>query len=155
MWYTVQNPVLPGQQIKIERKRCHKVDHVLLNSETVCTLILFSMLELELGLSLYNGDVDPQNYLVQMMHSDSPESVKSHVLEQFADNILIAAIAYRMGVNCKWVQWVMHFGLSKCIDAYLQESILLTKPNIQAQIQIGVHRRYRNVPTYSITADLK
>ena len=48
--------------------------------------------------SMYDGEVDPRNRLVQMMHSGSPESVKSHVLEQFADSskclcILIATIA--------------------------------------------------------------
>ena len=88
---------------------------------------LFRMFELELGLSMYDGEVDPRNRLVQMMHSGSPESVKSHVLEQFADSskclrILIATIAYGMGVNCKGVQRVIHFGPSKSIDAYLQES---------------------------------
>ena len=88
---------------------------------------LFRMFELELGLSMYDGEVNPQNRLVQMMHSGSPESVKSHVLEQFADSgkclrILIATIAYGMGVNCKGVQRVIHFGPSKSIDAYLQES---------------------------------
>ena len=88
---------------------------------------LFHMFELELGLSMYDGEVDPRNRLVQMMHSGSPESVKSHVLEQFADSskclrILIATIAYGMGVNCKGVQRVIHFGPSKSIDAYLQES---------------------------------
>ena len=76
---------------------------------------LFRMFELELGLSVYNGEVNPQNQLVQMMHSGNPESVKSHVLEQFADSskclrILIATIACGMGVNCKEVQCVIHFG---------------------------------------------
>jgi len=88
---------------------------------------LFSMFELELGLSMYDGEADPRNRLVQMMHSGSPESVKGHVLDQFADSskplrILIATIAYGMGVNCKGVRRVIHFGPSKSIDAYLQES---------------------------------
>ena len=89
--------------------------------------LLFRMFELELGLSMYDGEVDPRNRLGQMMHFGSPESVKSHVLEQFADSskcvrILIATIAYGMGVNCKGVQRVIHFGTSKSIDPYLQES---------------------------------
>ena len=88
---------------------------------------LFRMFELELGPCMYDGEAIPQNRLVQMTHSGSPESVKSHVLEQFADSskclrILIATIAYGMGVNCKGVQRVVHFGPSKSIDAYLQES---------------------------------
>ena len=64
---------------------------------------------------------------VQMMHSGSPAGVKNHVLEQFGDNskslrILIATIAYGMGVNCKGVTRVIHFGPSKSIEAYMQES---------------------------------
>ena len=58
---------------------------------------------------------------VQMMHSGSPAGVKNHVLEQFGDNskslrILIATIAYGMGVNCKGVTRVIHFGPSKSIE---------------------------------------
>ncbi|KAL9976975.1 hypothetical protein ACROYT_G014326 [Oculina patagonica] len=62
-----------------------------------------------------------------MMHSGSPESGKGHVLDQFADSskpqrILIATTAYGMGVNCKGLRRVIHFGPSKSFDAYLQES---------------------------------
>ncbi|KAL9976980.1 hypothetical protein ACROYT_G014331 [Oculina patagonica] len=86
-----------------------------------------SMFELELGLSMYDGEVDPQNRLGQMIHSGSPESVNGHVLCQFADSskpqrILIATIAYEMGIKCKGVRREIHFAPSKSIDAYLQES---------------------------------
>ena len=62
-----------------------------------------------------------------MMHSGSPVSVKDHVLSQFSDDstclrVLIATIAYGMGVNCKGVKRVIHFGPSKTIQAYMQES---------------------------------
>lgn len=85
------------------------------------------MFELELGTSLYDGERSPKNRLVEMMHSGSPVSVKNHVLDQFGDNskslrILIATIAYGMGVNCKGVTRVIHFGPSKSIEAYMQES---------------------------------
>ena len=88
---------------------------------------LFRMFELELGASLYDGERSPKNRLVEMMHSGSPASVKNHVLDQFGDNskclrILIATIAYGMGVNCKGVTRVIHFGPSKSIEAYMQES---------------------------------
>ena len=88
---------------------------------------LFRMFELELGTSLYDGERSPKNRLVEMMHSGSPVSVKNHVLDQFGDNskslrILIATIAYGMGVNCKGVTRVIHFGPSKSIEAYMQES---------------------------------
>ena len=84
---------------------------------------LFRMFELELGASLYDGERSPKN----TMHSGSPASVKNHVLDQFGGNskslrILIATIAYGMGVNCKGVTRVIHFGPSKSIEAYMQES---------------------------------
>ena len=88
---------------------------------------LFRKFELELGSDIYDGEENPKNRLVEMLHSGSPESVKTHVLHHFSDNntclrILVATIAYGMGVNCKGVSRVIHFGPSKSIEAYLQES---------------------------------
>jgi len=88
---------------------------------------LFRMFELELGASLYAGERSHRNRLVDMMHSGTPSSVKDNVLDQFADQtkclrVLIATIAYGMGVNCKGVTRVIHFGPSKSIEAYMQES---------------------------------
>ncbi|XP_044167085.1 ATP-dependent DNA helicase RecQ-like [Acropora millepora] len=88
---------------------------------------LFRKFELELGCDMYDGEENPKNRLVEMRHSGSPESVKTHVLHQFSDNntclrILVATIAYGMGVNCKGVSRVIHFGPSKSIEAYLQET---------------------------------
>lgn len=85
------------------------------------------MFELELGASLYDGERSPTNRLVEMKHSGSPASVKNHVLNQFGDDtrclrMLIATIAYGMGVNCNGVTRVIHFGPSKSIEAYMQES---------------------------------
>ena len=88
---------------------------------------LFRMFELELGAALYDGERSPKNRLVEMMHSGSPASVKNHVLDQFGDDskslrILIATIVYGMGVNCKGVTRLIHFGPSKSIKAYMQEN---------------------------------
>ena len=65
--------------------------------------------------------------LCDMMHLTSPDSVKNHILEQFSDGdghlrVLFATIAYGMGVNCKNVRRVIHFGPSKSIESYMQES---------------------------------
>ena len=62
------------------------------------------------------------------MHFGSPASrVKNHVLDEFGDNskllrILIATIAYGMDVKCKGVTQIIHFGPSKSIEVYMQES---------------------------------
>ena len=43
---------------------------------------LFRKFELELGSDMYDGEENPKNRLVEMLHSGSPESVKTHVLHQ-------------------------------------------------------------------------
>ena len=88
---------------------------------------LFRMFELELESHLCYGEVAPCNRLVEMMHSGSPSTVKSHVLDQFGDSakhlrILIATIAYGMGLDCKGVTQVIHFCPSQKIESYMQES---------------------------------
>ena len=62
-----------------------------------------------------------------MMHSQTSSNVKDHILQQFSQTdghlrILVATIVFGMGVNCKGVQRVIHFGPSKTIEAYIQES---------------------------------
>ena len=47
---------------------------------------LFRKFELELGSDMYDREENPKNRLVEMLHSGSPESVKTHVLHQFSDN---------------------------------------------------------------------
>lgn len=42
---------------------------------------LFIIFELELGSSLYVGEIKPSNRLVEMTHPGSPPSVKTHVLD--------------------------------------------------------------------------
>lgn len=90
--------------------------------------ILFSTFKVELGINLYlDCNKDPRKRLCEMMHSSSPESIKKHVLEQFSKvnghlRILMATIAYGMGVDCKNVTRVIHFGPSKSVEAYMQES---------------------------------
>jgi ATP-dependent DNA helicase RecQ len=88
---------------------------------------LFRMFELELESHLYVGEVTPGNRLIEMLHSGSPSTVKAHVLDQFGDStkhlrILIATIAYGMGIDCKGVTQVIHFGPSQTIESYMQES---------------------------------
>lgn len=47
---------------------------------------LFRKFELELGSDMYDGEENPKNRLFEMLHSGSPESVKTHVFHQFSDN---------------------------------------------------------------------
>eukprot|EP00112_Aurelia_sp_Birch-Aquarium-sp1_P018997 Seg4611.2 transcript_id=Seg4611.2/GoldUCD/mRNA.D3Y31 product="putative ATP-dependent RNA helicase R290" protein_id=Seg4611.2/GoldUCD/D3Y31 len=61
-----------------------------------------------------------------MFHAGTPESVKQHVLTNVTSAeghilILVCTIAFGMGVDCKNVTRIVHFGGSKSIESYLQE----------------------------------
>ncbi|CAB3998626.1 mediator of RNA polymerase II transcription subunit 34-like [Paramuricea clavata] len=92
-----------------------------------CSL-LYKMFEKELDKSFYlDMNVNPMCRFIEMIHSGTPNSVKEHVMKQFSSEfshlrILIATIAYGMGVNCQGVTRVIHFVPSKSIQAYIQES---------------------------------
>lgn len=65
--------------------------------------------------------------LLQMLHSCTPSSVKQKILTSFAEEnggirVLIATIAFGMGIDCKAVRQVIHFGPSKNIESYAQET---------------------------------
>ena len=78
--------------------------------------ILYKTFELELQQSFYlDMVVNPLNRLVEMLHSGTPINVKEHITRQFSSNsshlrLLIATIAYGMGVNCQGVTRIIHFG---------------------------------------------
>jgi len=62
-----------------------------------------------------------------MLHSCSPPSNKEAVLKSFQDpmgviRILVATIAFGMGVDCSPVHRTIHFGPSKNLEAFLQET---------------------------------
>lgn len=105
-----------------------KTDRALIYCQTrkQCGL-LFRMFELNLKDKFYHGTSKPQNRLVEMYHAGTPNSVKEHVICDFGHEeghvrLLISTIAFGMGVNCKCVHQVIHFGPSKNIESYVQES---------------------------------
>ena len=62
-----------------------------------------------------------------MYHAGTPDQVKKHVIESLSQDtghirILISTIAFGMGVDCKSVRHVIHFGPSKNLERYVQES---------------------------------
>ena len=65
--------------------------------------------------------------LIEMLHSCTPEANKKYILESFQQEhgtvrLLIATIAFGMGVNSKWVKRIIHYGPSKNVEAYVQET---------------------------------
>ena len=80
--------------------------------------VLFRMFEVCLGEKMYHGSPIPQNRIVEMFHAGTPISVKTHIAENMTvDNghirVLIATVAFGMGVNCKKIRRVIHFGPSR------------------------------------------
>ena len=62
-----------------------------------------------------------------MFHGGTPLVLKSHILQQMVNGnshlrIVICTIAFGMGVNCKGVYESVHFGPSKSIPQFVQES---------------------------------
>ena len=111
------------------RKKGKNAMRTIIYSQTIlqCSL-LYSMMSNELGDDMYkNHKIEPGQRMVEMMHSQTPINVKEHVLDQFSQQsgflrVLIATIAYGMGVNCRRVKRVIHFGPSKSVQSYIQES---------------------------------
>ena len=83
------------------------------------------MFEVYLGRHMYHTDVSPRNRIVEM-YAGTPVSVKDHILMSMATEdghvrILICTVAFSMGVNCRSVRRVIHFGPSKSVELYVQE----------------------------------
>ena len=65
--------------------------------------------------------------MVDMYHAGTPVAVKNHISEDMGNDeghicvFIISTIAFGMGVNCKQVRRVVHFGPSKTVESYVQE----------------------------------
>ena len=61
-----------------------------------------------------------------MFHAGTPDSVKKHILDNLSQadghiRVIACTIAFGMGVNCKGVHRIIHFGPSKNLECYVQE----------------------------------
>lgn len=70
---------------------------------------------------------NPRKVVLEMLHSCTPESNKEAVLNAFQNKdstvkVFVATSAFRMGIDCKGVHHTIHFGPSKNIEAYIQET---------------------------------
>ena len=82
----------------------------------------------ELGEQMFANCIrSPKNRLVEMLHALTPNSVKEHIIKQMTSfdsclRILICTMDFGMGVDWKDLNYSIHFGPSKNIEKYLQES---------------------------------
>jgi len=90
--------------------------------------LLYSSLRALLGNDIFlTDDNDPRHVLLEMLHSCTPASNKEAILHEFQNEnsglrVLIATIAFGMGLDCKGVSRIVHFGPSKYIEAYIGKS---------------------------------
>lgn len=72
------------------------------------------------------GD-NPRDVIMEMLHSCTFEANRAAILQSFqVENsslrVLVATIAFGMGVDCICVYRTIHFGPSKNIEAYIQKN---------------------------------
>lgn len=92
------------------------------------TTFLYGFFQSELGNDMYIDDsLDPKKRTVEMFHSRIDELNREHILNSMgmpdgSVRVLIATIAYGMGIDCKDVKVVIHYGPSYNLETYPQES---------------------------------
>ncbi|CAB3996614.1 Hypothetical predicted protein [Paramuricea clavata] len=73
-----------------------------------------------------DDSMNPKKRTVEMFHSRIDELNRDHILEESMGkpdgSVLIATIAYGMGIDCKNVTTVIHYGPSYNLKTYMQES---------------------------------
>lgn len=84
---------------------------------------LYGFFQAELGKDIYADEtMDPRKRFVEMFHSRIDELNREQILQSMALSgssirVLIATIAYGMGIDCKDVKVVIHYGPSKNLHA--------------------------------------
>ena len=88
---------------------------------------IYGVFKSELGSLIFATPGDIKSSMVEMYHSRIDDLNQEKILNDFAKSdgqirILIATIAYGMGINCQGVKAIIHYGPSRNIEAYHQES---------------------------------
>lgn len=74
-----------------------------------------------------NREENLEKRLVEMYHAGTPKTVIQHIEKNMSIasshiRVLVCTIAFGMGINCKGVSQIIHFGPSKTVESYVQES---------------------------------
>ena len=111
-------------ELKEKKELC---DRTIIYCQTIkqCGL-LYATIKAMLGNDMYVGNEGHNNCLIEMLHSCTLSANKEYIIKSFQQEhgvirVLIATIAFGMGVNCQAVSRVIHFGPSKNIESYAQE----------------------------------
>ena len=117
-----------GWLIEELREKKELCDRTIIYCQTIkrCGL-LYATFKAVLGNDTYIGNKGHNSCLIEMLHSCTPSANKEYIIKSFQQEcgfirVLIATIAFGMGVNCQAVSRVIHFGPSKNIESYAQET---------------------------------
>ena len=123
--------------------------------------IIYATIKGMLGKHMYVIDANDSKYvLVEMLHSCTPAANKQQILHSFQTEhgkirVLIATIAFGMGVDCKGVHRIVHYGPSKNLEAYVQETGRAGRDGRQSHAYILYHGILLNHPEGDIKSVLK
>ena len=110
-------------ELKIKKVSCQRT---IIYCQTIKQCgVVYGTIKGMLGQNMYAGN--EENVLVEMLHSCTPAANKQNILHSFQSEggsirLLIATIAFGMGVDCKGVHRIVHYGPSKTMEAYVQET---------------------------------
>ena len=110
-------------ELKIKKVSCQRT---IIYCQTIKQCgVVYGTIKGMLGQNMYAGS--EENVLVEMLHSCTPAANKQSILHSFQSEggsirLLIATIAFGMGVDCKGVHRIVHYGPSKTMEAYVQET---------------------------------
>ena len=115
------------EELKENRQACDRVIIYCLRIRGVSALYGIFKAELEVDIFVDRETCNPRERLGEMYHDRVDEQNKDEILASFSEESgcirgLIATIAYGMGINCKGVKNVIHYGSSQNFERYLQES---------------------------------
>lgn len=89
---------------------------------------IYSLFRRKIGAqNSYIGQPPAQNCLYAMFHHSTPEKNKHIVAENFRKNdsklrVVFATNAFEMGVNVPDIQKILHWGASRSVQGFMQES---------------------------------
>lgn len=90
--------------------------------------VIYRLFSLSLGKGMFlNESMRNRESFVQMFHAGSPQTVKDYVVQEMTCRnstlrVLVCTIAFGMGIDCKEVHRSIHFGPSKSVEGFVQET---------------------------------